>query len=68
MKAEQVIKMWKLGFSKKKIVDEYAEDYARKVLASSSYARRPSIQQLKLEAQREVEKILHAWWMSETED
>ena len=68
MKAERVIKMWKLGFSKKKIVDEYAEDYARKVLARSSYIRKPSIQQLKLEAQREVEKILHVWWMSENQD
>lgn len=68
MKAEEVIKMWKQGYSKKKIVDEYAEDYSRKVLGSSSYSRRPSIQQLKLEAQREVEKILLAWWMSENQD
>ena len=68
MKAEEVIKMWKQGYSKKKIVDEYAEDYSRKVLASSSYSRRPSIQQLKLEAQREVEKILHVWWMEQVQD
>jgi hypothetical protein len=68
MKAEQVIKMWKLGFSKKKIIDEYAEDYSRSVLSKTSYTRKPSAQQLRIEAQREVEKILHAWWMSETED
>jgi hypothetical protein len=68
VKPEQVIKMWKLGFSKKKIVDEYAEDYITNVLARTSYTRKPSEKKLRLEAQREVEKILHMWWMSETKD
>ena len=65
MEKAEVIKMWKQGYTKKKIVEEYLEDYARKTLARSGTQKKPSMSVLKEQAQKQVENILLEWWKEE---
>jgi hypothetical protein len=65
MKKEQVIKMWKQGYTKKKIVEEYFEDYSREIILRSGTQKKPSKNTLKEQAQIQVERILLEWWRKE---
>lgn len=65
MKAEEVIRMWRQGYSKNKIVEEYSEGYLRKISMSSKYDKKPSMREIRLQSAREVEHILLDWWKKE---
>ena len=65
MTKQDVIKIWKQGYSKKKIVEEHLEGHSRKVLATCNPRKKPTMNQLEEEAQKEVENILLEWWKTE---
>lgn len=65
MKKEQVIKMWKQGYAKNKIVDEYLDCYKREAILRGGAQKKQSARELREEAQKQVEKFLLEWWREE---
>ena len=68
MNEETIIKRWKQGYSKNKIVEEYLEEYTREAYKRCGNKDKPSAKTLRHQAQQKVEETILKWWNKEVQE